>query len=88
MLVQVPFVRNRPFVQVPFLKKKGKGTKGNVNYVPQSKKKTKIKRKTNKLTFVRSGTVRSESSVRPGAVSKCFLKEFFFKKKIKKKKID
>ena len=68
MLVQVPFVRNRLFVQVLFLKKKGKGTKGNVNYVPQSKKKTKIKE--NKLTFVRSGTVRSESSVRSGAVSK------------------
>ena len=33
------------------------------------KKKTEIK-KTNELTFVRSGTVCSESSVRSGAISK------------------
>ena len=43
--------------------------KGNVNYDPWSKKKTKTKKRTN-LPFVRSGTVRSASTVRPGSIPK------------------
>ena len=45
--VQVPFVRLRPFVQVP------KKRKRNVNYVPKNKKETKSKMKRNELTIVR-----------------------------------
>ena len=66
---------------MPFLKK----AKGNVNYVSET---TKIRRKKNEHTYVRSGTVRSELSVRPGAISKKKQKEMlitsenFFRRKI------
>ena len=66
LFVQEPFVRLWPFIQVPFLKKKN----GNVNYVPQSNKKTKTKKKEQTYLFVRSETARSGSTVRPGSIPK------------------
>ena len=44
LFVQEPFVRLRPFVQAPFLKKKE-----NVNYIPKGKK-NKTKQKKRKRT--------------------------------------
>jgi hypothetical protein len=70
LFVQEPFVRLRPFVQAPFLKKK---KKENVNYVPKGKKKQKPNKRREKeraYLFVRSGTVRSASSVRLSSIPK------------------
>ena len=59
--VQEPFVRLRPFVQAPFLKKK--------------KKRGVKKKKERTYLFVRSGTVLSASPVRLGSISKKKKKE-------------
>ena len=57
-----------------------KKEKGNVKFLSPKVKKSENKRK-EQTYFIRLGTVRSESSIRPGAVSKkkLFFKRVFFK---------
>ena len=69
LFVQEPFVRLRPFVQAPFLKKKKRRT---LITFPKVKKQKPNKRreKERAYLFVRSGTVRSASSVRLSSIPK------------------